>query len=174
MTDPDSPPLEVDALVEAEGWAPALCGAPEALAEKVIHASAARAPARGVVAVLFSDDAAVRALNLQWRNKDAATNVLSFPAPPETVFGAEQGASPPLGDIVLALETVLREAQAQGKTPEAHAAHLLSHGYLHLLGYDHEEPAAAEEMEALEREILAGLGYRDPYAFDDDAGRQAV
>jgi probable rRNA maturation factor len=105
--------------------------------------------------VLLADDAALRALNRDWRGKDKPTNVLSFPAPQ----GGEM-----LGDIALAAETVAAEAQAQGKPFAAHMAHLLAHGFLHLLGYDHEIEAEAEAMEARERAILVSLGLPDPYA----------
>ncbi|KAF0183076.1 MAG: rRNA maturation RNase YbeY [Hyphomonadaceae bacterium] len=146
--------LDIDAIVEADGWEAALAEGPEALAARVVAAAAAGEAARGAVSVLFADDAAVRALNKAWRGKDAPTNVLSFPAPEG--FDA-------LGDIALALETVLAEAQSQGKTPRAHAAHLIVHGFLHLIGYDHEDDADAEKMEGRERVILAGLGIPDPY-----------
>lgn len=104
--------------------------------------------------VLFADDAALQALNKQWRAKDKPTNVLSFPAPD----GAGQ-----LGDIALAYETVVREAEEQGKAVADHATHLLVHGLLHLLGYDHEADEDAAEMEGLERDILARLDVPDPY-----------
>ena len=146
--------LDIEAVVETDGWEEALAEAPEALASRVVTAAAAGETVVGAVSVLFADDAAVRALNKAWRGKDAPTNVLSFPAPEG--FDA-------LGDIALALETVLAEAQLQGKTPRAHATHLIAHGFLHLIGYDHEDDADAEKMEARERVILAGLGIPDPY-----------
>lgn len=146
--------LDIDAVVEADGWEAALAEAPEALAARVISAAAAGETAAGAVSVLFADDAAVRALNKAWRGKDVPTNVLSFPAP--------EGFDV-LGDIALALETVIAEAQSQGKTPRAHAAHLIAHGFLHLIGYDHDDDVDAERMEARERVILAGLGLPDPY-----------
>ena len=97
------------------------------------------------------------ALNEAYRHKQGPTNVLSFPfvAPPEVESAL-------LGDIVICAPVVLREAVVQGKTPEAHWAHLVAHGVLHLLGYDHDE-THAEAMESLEIRILAGLGYPDPY-----------
>ncbi|GIX35393.1 MAG: endoribonuclease YbeY [Lysobacteraceae bacterium] len=100
-----------------------------------------------------------RSLNRHYRGKDYATNVLSFPAdlPPGVKL-------PILGDIVLCAPVVLREARLQGKSAHAHFAHLTVHGVLHLLGFDHEDPREAQTMEALEREILAGLGFDDPYA----------
>jgi probable rRNA maturation factor len=108
------------------------------------------------VAVLLTDDAAVKTLNADFRGKDAPTNVLSFPAPAT--------AAPHLGDIVLAFGVCAQEAEAQAKPLAHHLMHLTAHGVLHLLGYDHESDADAEAMEALEREILANLGVPDPYA----------
>nr|WP_092499616.1 rRNA maturation RNase YbeY [Faunimonas pinastri] len=106
------------------------------------------------VSILFTDDEAIRELNAQWREKDKATNVLSFP----------QAAGPLLGDIVLASQTVAREAAAEGKTLDDHITHLIVHGFLHLLGYDHEDEGEAEEMEGLERQALGLIGIADPYA----------
>mgnify|MGYP005814784311 FL=1 len=104
-----------------------------------------------------------RELNRTWRHKDYATNVLSFPADvPDEFLDI-----PLLGDLVICVPVVEREATEQGKTPEAHWAHLVIHGCLHLLGYDHIDDAEAEEMESLERDLLAELGYPDPYAGDD-------
>ena len=104
--------------------------------------------------VALSDDKRVRALNKRDRRKDKPTNVLSYPSG-EKAF---------LGDIVLARQTVWREAREQKKTPADHVAHLVVHGTLHLLGHDHETSEAdAERMEALERRILAKLGIADPY-----------
>ncbi len=110
----------------------------------------------GDVTVLLANDEAVKDLNDRFRAKSAPTNVLSFPAPAT--------AAPHLGDIVLAYGVCAREALAQGKPLSHHLMHLTAHGVLHLLGYDHETDADAEGMEALEREILAGLGVPDPYA----------
>ncbi|WP_303903355.1 rRNA maturation RNase YbeY [Thiohalomonas denitrificans] len=105
------------------------------------------------------DEAESTALNGRYRGKHKPTNVLSFPfeAPPGVEF-------PLLGDLVICAPIVEREAMEQGKGQEAHWAHMVVHGCLHLLGYDHVDPAEAETMEALERRILASLGYRDPYA----------
>jgi probable rRNA maturation factor len=106
------------------------------------------------------DEAEGRELNNTWRHKDYATNVLSFPADvPDELLDI-----PLLGDLVICVPVVEREAAEQSKTPEAHWAHLVIHGCLHLLGYDHIEDEEAEEMEALERELLAELGHPDPYA----------
>jgi probable rRNA maturation factor len=106
------------------------------------------------------DEAEGRELNHTYRQRDYATNVLSFPADvPDEMLDI-----PLLGDLVICVPVVVREAQEQGKTLEAHWAHLVIHGCLHLLGYDHIEDAEAEEMEALERTLLAELGHPDPYA----------
>jgi probable rRNA maturation factor len=113
----------------------------------------------GEVAVLLADDAAVRVLNRDWRRIDKPTNVLSFPAPP----GSAQ-MPPLLGDIVIAYETTAREAEAEGKPFPHHLAHLAVHGFLHLLGYDHDSEEAAEAMERLEARILQRLSVPDPHA----------
>ena len=103
-----------------------------------------------------------QSLNLHYRGKDYATNVLSFPA--ELPEGLPKGVKLPLlGDLVLCAPVVAREAKEQNKDLRAHYAHLTVHGCLHLLGWDHEEPREAEAMEGLERVILAGLGLPDPY-----------
>lgn len=110
------------------------------------------------VSVRLVDREESRALNFQYRGKDSATNVLSFPSelPSDLPFVH-------LGDIVACLPVIQQEADEQGKTPEAHWAHMFVHAALHLLGYDHIEEAEAEQMEALEKEILGDLGYPDPY-----------
>jgi len=100
----------------------------------------------------------MRGLNKRYRGKDDVTNVLSFPAD----LPAEVGV-PLLGDVVLCAPRVMEEARAQGKLPEAHWAHLTIHGVLHLLGYDHHEPADAAVMEGLEIELLGELGVGNPY-----------
>ncbi len=113
--------------------------------------------------VALSSDARVRALNRQWRKIDKPTNVLSFPA-----SEAHAAAGPRfLGDIVLAAETIAREALALGVPVRHHLQHLVVHGVLHLAGHDHETASEADAMEALEREILATLGVPDPYADSD-------
>lgn len=109
------------------------------------------------------DEAEGRELNRTWRGKDYATNVLSFPADvPDELLDI-----PLLGDLVICVPVVEREAVEQGKTLEAHWAHLVIHGCLHLLGYDHIDDEEAEEMESLERILLAELGHPDPYAGDE-------
>lgn len=157
---PDETAIEVDCTVEAGDWPPADTLVP--LIETAIAAAARTADlvAGGEVSVLLTDDAHIRALNAKWRGKDKATNVLSFPAN----AGAVPDGPVLFGDIVLARETVLAEAETEGKAIDHHVAHLLVHGFLHLLGYDHETPEEADAMEELERRALAGLAIRDPYA----------
>ncbi|MBN33954.1 MAG: rRNA maturation RNase YbeY [Rhodospirillaceae bacterium] len=123
------------------------------------------------VSLVLSDDDRVRRLNREWRTIDNATNVLSFPAIecragelPVPQPGLPADTAIELGDVVLARETVLREARDGAIPDEHHLSHLVVHGCLHLLGYDHEDEVGAETMEALERRVLDGLGIPDPYA----------
>jgi probable rRNA maturation factor len=143
--------LVVDFSTQQEEWV-----AFEAMLTRALERAAVMEDARGEVSVLLADDAALATLNRDWRGKDQPTNVLSFPAP-ENEAGL-------LGDIALAFETIKREAAEQGKSFEAHAMHLIIHGFLHLLGYDHEEESEALAMETRERAILAALEIADPYA----------
>jgi probable rRNA maturation factor len=113
---------------------------------------------------LFADDARVRPLNLAWRAQDKPTNVLTFPSVALTPGGT---LPPVLGDIILAYQTVEREAAEEAKPFEDHVGHLLLHGFLHLLGYDHQTDADADIMEGLETRILAKLAIPDPYAVID-------
>ncbi|MCZ2328065.1 rRNA maturation RNase YbeY [Bartonella sp. F02] len=112
------------------------------------------------LSLLFTDDKHMAEINAQWRNKNQSTNVLSFPA-----FPLKAGTKPGfmLGDIVIARETVMREAQEEGKLFQEHLTHMIIHGILHLLGYDHETDEEAHQMEQLEREILQKLLIKDPY-----------
>jgi len=121
------------------------------------------------ISIVLTDDSQVRELNGRHRGQDNATNVLSFPTIDWLDGGLagipqDDGAPLLLGDVILARETLLAEATRQGKRPGDHLAHLVAHGVLHLLGYDHEDDAAATEMEALEVSILAAFGIADPYA----------
>jgi len=133
-------------------------------ASAALAQSKKRIPAAELSLVL-ADDAAVAALNRRWRGRAGPTNVLSFPS------GDEFDGSGPrlLGDVVLAYGTVAREAKAQGKTLADHARHLIVHGVLHLLGYDHEADGPAQRMERLETRILATLGVSDPYRIREEA-----
>ena len=116
------------------------------------------------LAVMLTDDSGIRTLNSNWRGIDKPTNVLSFPA--LQAEGARKPGEAPamLGDIAIAYETMRREADEEGKPFDHHLSHLAVHGFLHLIGYDHESDADADEMESLETEILAQLGIPDPYA----------
>ena len=155
--------VDVDILVEAGDWpdedilrslaADALSAVCAELALK------SKTPSE--LSIVFTDDDHVRQLNAGWRGKDKPTNVLSFPA-----FEVRPGAPlpPMLGDIVLAAETIAGEAALEGKPTLHHITHLLVHGFLHLIGHDHEENVQAQEMEELERRILARLAIPDPYA----------
>lgn len=115
--------------------------------------------------VHLGDDEHIRALNARWRGLDKPTNVLSFPA----VDPARLAKARLLGDVVLAFETLAREAADDGKPLADHYRHLVAHGFLHLLGFDHEREADAERMEAIETRILARLGVADPYRADEAA-----
>jgi probable rRNA maturation factor len=159
--------ITVDVLAESPLWEA------EPDAEAVVRRAISRAAAvvepnapAAEVAVLLCDDATIAALNAQWRGRDEPTNVLSFPALPASDPMVSDGAVH-LGDIAIANETVVREAGEQGRTVSAHLAHLAVHGFLHLLGYDHQTDSEAEHMEGLERAILAALGISDPYAPHD-------
>lgn len=147
----------IEIEVEASGWTAAL-GDAESVVDTA--AKAALGSVEGDLVVLLADDATVQDLNKRFRDKDKPTNVLSFPA--------AESAFPHLGDVVLGLEYCVAEAEAQGKTLKAHLSHLVVHGVLHLLGYDHIEDEEAEEMEGEERTILGGLGFADPYAGERD------
>lgn len=172
---PAAAPVDLTVRVDDPGWLALANGPdgaddPEAAVETAVAATlAAFEPEAVELSVVLSDDATVRGLNRDHRGKDYATNVLSFPPAFVPPMFVEQGAPRPLGDVILALGTVLREAEEQGKPAIDHLRHLVVHGVLHLSGYDHETEAEAEEMEDLERAVLAGLGVPDPYADPDDA-----
>jgi probable rRNA maturation factor len=153
--------IDLDVITEAGDWS--RLESPEALARSAVEAAfavASDAPRKDVViSLLLTDDGNIRELNRAWRGKDKPTNVLSFPAP------EQPGGRGPrhLGDMALACETLAREAEDESKTLADHFAHLIVHGTLHLLGYDHELEAQAEIMESLEVKALATLGIADPY-----------
>jgi probable rRNA maturation factor len=139
----------------------------EAVIQRAVAAAAESVDAdvgEAELAVMLTDDPGIRTLNSNWRGIDKPTNVLSFPAlQPE---GTRKPGDAPhmLGDIAIAYETTKREADEEGKPFEHHLSHLAIHGFLHLIGYDHDNDADAEEMESLETEILQQLGIPDPYA----------
>ena len=149
----------------------------EAVIHRAINAAAEIADAdvgEAELAVMLTDDAGVRTLNSNWRGIDKPTNVLSFPALQPTA-GAPADAPRMLGDIAIAYETTRKEADDEEKPFDHHLSHLAVHGFLHLIGYDHEKDDDAEAMEGLEREILSQLGIPDPYADRDPyAGRERV
>jgi probable rRNA maturation factor len=149
--------LEVDVLVEDAGWASAVKRI-EDFCAVTLEAAAKAESTTGAVSVLLTADAMIQTLNRDFRGHDKPTNVLSFPSV------AGPGPFGLLGDIALARETIAAEAAAQGKAFETHLAHLLVHGFLHLIGYDHDADDDAHHMEERERAILAALGYPDPYA----------
>jgi probable rRNA maturation factor len=142
---------------------------PAALAALAAAPEAAALPRPLELSLVLADDAFVRALNRDYRGQDKATNVLSFasldePAAPGVTSAGAAGAPLLLGDVIVARETIAREADEAGKTLAEHLSHLVVHGVLHLLGYRHEADAEAARMEALEVAILLGLGIADPYA----------
>ncbi len=165
------PRLELDVIIDAPAWLDAVPAA-EALCRQsslaAFHAAAAHLPEMGEEAeasVVLSNDARIRVLNAAYRGNDNATNVLAFPAmDPTQPYPAEQ--PPPLliGDVIVAFETAVAEAMLERKELADHLCHLVVHGMLHLLGYDHQTGDEAEEMERLEAAVLASLGVADPYS----------
>lgn len=158
--------ITLELVVEDGRWSDALPDAEGLFARAAEAAAAVHGPveATAEIGVRLDADEGVRALNRAWRGKDRPTNVLSFPAG----GGPHPQESHHLGDIVLAYETVEAEAESEGKSLADHAAHLLVHGVLHLLGHHHEEENEGDAMEALEVEALGRLGIADPY--QDRAG----
>ena len=149
----------IDVAIEAENWMS--LDAPSQLAEATILAaigeSGVALAANAEISVVFCDDRFIRDLNRKWRGIDKPANVLSFPA------GGDAASAPLLGDIVIAFETASQEASEAGKPLRDHVAHLLVHGFLHLIGHDHIGAAEAATMEALERTILGRLGIADTF-----------
>ena len=148
--------LEIDLIVEDPRWQEA--GDLDHLCRAAFDAADAVVPAEGTVSVLLGDDEILRGLNAQFRDKDSPTDVLSFPAP--------EMDRPLLGDIAVAYGVAARDAAAQAKSLANHLTHLLIHGYLHVMGHDHETDADAEKMEALEIKALASLRIANPYFAD--------
>lgn len=156
--------ISADVLIEAGNWpdptqlGPLLKGALDAILAEI---DAEPAEDECELSIVFTNDEAIQALNRNWRSKDNPTNVLSFPA-----FDIEPGDDMPpvMGDIILAYETVAHEAGLEGKAFKHHLSHLIVHGFLHLLGYDHETEEEAELMEATEIRILERLSIPNPYA----------
>ena len=148
----------------------------EAVIHRAIEAAAELAELAEVgeaeLAIMLTDDSGIRTLNSNWRGIDKPTNVLSFPAL-QAPAGAPSDAPRMLGDIAIAFETTRKEADDEQKPFDHHLSHLAVHGFLHLIGYDHENDDDAEAMEGLETEILAQLGIPDPYK-DRDADRERM
>jgi len=154
MTRAARPALSIDVLVVSGLWKDAE-SLQTIMRRAVTRAAAKLSTSAAELAIVLTDDSAIRALNRDWRGIDKATNVLAFPT---TDASAEH-----LGDIVLAFESVAREAHSERKPLAHHLAHLAVHGFLHLVGYDHESPKQALEMERVEREILRQVAIPDPY-----------
>jgi probable rRNA maturation factor len=148
--------LKIDVIVESDLWKQK-DDTKSAARRAVTEAAAMLSTPSSELAIVLTDDSAIRLLNRNWRGVDAPTNVLSFPA------GRAGGVPPFIGDIVLAYETIAAEAAAERKPFTHHIAHLAVHGFLHLLGYDHVRKKDAETMEAIERDILRRLEIPDPY-----------
>ena len=159
-------PLEIEIVRHSELWdSIEVSGDTLSRAALAAFAASSAAPdAPREVTLVLTDDDEMRELNRTWRGKDSSTNVLSFPV--GEPVGEAHGEPSPLGDIVLAGEAVIEEAKVKGIPAADHAAHLVVHGMLHLLGFDHERDADAERMESFETKVLAGLGIADPYAGD--------
>lgn len=159
------PSLALDIVVASGRWR-AVPQAGKTVRRAVVEAASAVSTSEGELAIVLTDDSAIRELNRKWRGKDEPTNVLSFPATepqPDTPIV--------LGDIVIAYETTAREALAESKPLMHHLAHLAVHGFLHLAGYDHETDQEATAMESLEVAILARLDVPDPYRGRDAQSR---
>jgi len=170
----NSGPMAPFALPISEVLVVADCWQAEPDAETVIHRAIATAAemvdadiGETELAIMLTDDAGIRTLNSNWRGIDKPTNVLSFPALPPSGPRGPDDAPRMLGDIAIAYETTRSEADEEQKPFDHHLSHLAVHGFLHLIGYDHEKDDDAEAMEALEREILSQLGIPDPYADPD-------
>jgi len=147
--------LKIDVRVDSDRWKDAR-KVKSTVRRAVARAARTLSTTAAELAIVLTDDSAMRLLNRDWRGIDAATNVLSFPT--KTAGGKTH-----LGDIVLAFETISAEARAEHKPFAHHVAHLAVHGFLHLVGYDHEHDEDAAAMEQVEREILRSLAVPDPY-----------
>ncbi|MGB0749463.1 MAG: rRNA maturation RNase YbeY [Magnetospiraceae bacterium] len=166
-------PLSVDVIVADAQWS-TLVADLETIVVAAAQAAWRESPLRPgplpqagcLVTILLENDVTIQELNRQFRNQDKPTNVLSFVGEGAAMVPEEPWL---LGDIVIAQEVTAAEAAAENKSVSDHLRHLTVHGMLHLLGYDHETDADAQEMESLEIQILAQMGVRDPYVFQDSA-----
>jgi probable rRNA maturation factor len=160
--------LKIDVLIDSGHWK-SVSGIRTLVRRAVAAAASTHSTSEAELAIVLTDDSAIRQLNRLWRGVDAPTNVLSFPA------AAKQAEDEPahLGDIILAYQTIAREARAEGKPFAHHVAHLAVHGYLHLIGFDHEQDDDAEAMEQAERKVLHRLSIPDPYRQNAAKGRAA-
>jgi probable rRNA maturation factor len=166
MTPAPRAKLKIDVLVDSALWKePAK--ARSIVRRAVAAAASAQSTTPTELAIVLTDDSAIRQLNRLWRGIDSATNVLSFP----TKQTADE--PPHIGDVVLAYETIAREARAEGKPFPHHLAHLAVHGFLHLIGYDHEADTDAKAMEQAERDILRRLHIPDPYRHPGKVAKKA-
>ena len=152
-------PLEVAVIRTDDTWPEDLDPLAERAVLEALKQSKAKVKGAAELSILLTNDEEQHALNREWRGKDSSTNVLSFPQ--IEPFGPVIGI---IGDITLARETLEREAAEQGVSFTDHFTHLVVHGFLHILGYDHLTDAEALQMESLETQILGSLGVGDPYA----------
>lgn len=159
--------VHIDLLIDEPGWSKARLGL-KTLVPAVLETAFKTLPVKPKapleIAITLSNDKAIKLLNRRHRGKNKATNVLSFPLWTSLEDIPKMSLPIPAGDIVIAYETMVREASEQDKTLKAHFAHMLVHGFLHLLGYDHMTDREAAQMEALEVKILKKLDIKDPYA----------
>ncbi|MEL7112401.1 MAG: rRNA maturation RNase YbeY [Pseudomonadota bacterium] len=146
--------IELDLRIDAEPWSANLSNLTD-ICQRALDAGAHQSNASGEVSVLLTDNTEIQILNRDWRDKDKPTDVLSFPADPLD--------APFLGDIAVAFGVTRQDAAARSITLDQHLSHLLIHGLLHLVGYDHKDDTEAVEMESLEAAALASLGWPDPY-----------
>ncbi|MEM7462774.1 MAG: rRNA maturation RNase YbeY [Pseudomonadota bacterium] len=153
----------IDITVECDGWPDeqALYRWVEAAVLAAIKAGSLKLVPGSELSILLTNDARMRELNNRWRNVDRPTNVLSFPG---MEMAPDEVGGPVLGDIILAFETVKKEAELENRPLKHHFSHLIIHGFFHLFGYDHESEKEAVVMEALESKALASLGISNPYA----------
>jgi probable rRNA maturation factor len=163
--------LKIDVLVDSENWKNA-AAAKGVVRRAIKQAATTLSTGTAELAIVLTDDAAMRGLNRHWRGVDAPTNVLSFATKtPGDQLDEHPGRH--LGDIVLSYETIKRGAHGEGKSFDHHLAHLVVHGFLHLLGYDHANDAQARRMETIERAILRDLAVPDPYSATHTTARRA-